>query len=383
MYVPVLTLVMDFSPHTATAMSQALMCGGVLAGTILNLARRHPETDGPLIDLDLVILLAPAQMAGVSLGQVVNRCLPPWLLVCFLVAVLSVAVYQTLKQYKRCRAARLARKKAKHQEASSGEESCSFRTLSLPAPATARAEAAPPPQRGKAKTETETEMETDCPENQQGDFEEDGRKRRALQVREKEDGESEAKAAVCEGQDASAEETGTLGNKSTLAEAVEADSFDSDVSLSRAEKEKRSRLQRTKRRLKKADERHGLGVRRAALLLSHEQTAERLSFLIFPFLAGVPSLSEVVSVNCNLDCRRRDGFDSGRRRIPCEVGEKLSLNSLLHSSGSGLGDRRRLGCGQVVFAGNRRSSTAEWVTGVCTWDRRSCLSAPPSGRACF
>ncbi|KAL8274983.1 hypothetical protein Esti_001039 [Eimeria stiedai] len=102
-YVPVMTLVMGFSPHASTVMSQSLMCGGVLAGTLLNLCQRHPFADRPLVDLDLVIFLAPAQMAGVSLGMVVNHCLPPWLLVTALVVVLSIAVVQTTKQYRRIR----------------------------------------------------------------------------------------------------------------------------------------------------------------------------------------------------------------------------------------------------------------------------------------
>lgn len=51
---PIMTLVMDFSPHAATVMSQSLMCGGVLAGTLLNVCRRHPFADRPLVDLDLV-----------------------------------------------------------------------------------------------------------------------------------------------------------------------------------------------------------------------------------------------------------------------------------------------------------------------------------------
>lgn len=108
-YVPIMTLVMGFPPHAATVMSQSLMCGGVLAGTLLNLCQRHPFADRPLVDLDLVILLAPAQMAAVSFGMVLNRCLPAWLLVVALVAVLSVAVAQTIKQYKKIKEKRLSR----------------------------------------------------------------------------------------------------------------------------------------------------------------------------------------------------------------------------------------------------------------------------------
>ncbi|KAL8425997.1 hypothetical protein Efla_001915 [Eimeria flavescens] len=100
-YVPVMTLVMDFSPHTSTVMSQALMCGGVLAGTLLNLCQRHPFADRPLVDLDL--------------------CLPAWLLVTALVVVLSVAVVQTAKQYKRIKRERLVAVKPASPAASAAE----------------------------------------------------------------------------------------------------------------------------------------------------------------------------------------------------------------------------------------------------------------------
>lgn len=56
-YVPVMTLVMGFTTHEATVTAQSLMFGGVLAGTLLHLPRRHVCANRPLIDLDLVSFL--------------------------------------------------------------------------------------------------------------------------------------------------------------------------------------------------------------------------------------------------------------------------------------------------------------------------------------
>jgi uncharacterized membrane protein YfcA len=42
-----------------------------------------------LVDLDLVLLLAPASLLGVSLGVLLNDLLPRWLITVVLVALLA------------------------------------------------------------------------------------------------------------------------------------------------------------------------------------------------------------------------------------------------------------------------------------------------------
>ncbi|OEH79357.1 hypothetical protein cyc_03213 [Cyclospora cayetanensis] len=63
-YVPLMTLIMGFSAHEATVTSQALMSGGVLAGTLLGLRRSHPEIPHrPLIDMDLLSTTSAVQLS--------------------------------------------------------------------------------------------------------------------------------------------------------------------------------------------------------------------------------------------------------------------------------------------------------------------------------
>ncbi|KAL8271673.1 hypothetical protein Esti_004386 [Eimeria stiedai] len=101
-YVPIMTLVMGLSTHEATVASQALMSGGVLAGTLLNISKHHPlSPHRPLIDMNLVLFLGPAQIAGVSFGLVINRCLASWLIMVLLLVVLSFSAIKCVKQYKR------------------------------------------------------------------------------------------------------------------------------------------------------------------------------------------------------------------------------------------------------------------------------------------
>ncbi|KAL8430611.1 hypothetical protein ACSSS7_005830 [Eimeria intestinalis] len=45
------------------AASMACICGDTSALTLLNLRRRHPHADRPLIDLNAVVFLSPAQIA--------------------------------------------------------------------------------------------------------------------------------------------------------------------------------------------------------------------------------------------------------------------------------------------------------------------------------
>lgn len=45
---------LGFTTHQSTAIAQALMVGGTLAGLLLNWLQRHPTADRPLIDVALV-----------------------------------------------------------------------------------------------------------------------------------------------------------------------------------------------------------------------------------------------------------------------------------------------------------------------------------------
>jgi len=96
LFVPLLILMLHKSVSIATSMSQCLIAGAAIAGIMYNLQQRHPSRDRPLIDVSLVLFLAPLQMAGALLGNVLNRMLPSVTLIILMVIVLSVSDVKTV-----------------------------------------------------------------------------------------------------------------------------------------------------------------------------------------------------------------------------------------------------------------------------------------------
>ncbi len=120
--VPIYILIMKFSPKHAVSCSLVLsfrlyyyqshllisslqiplsnitVFGGAIANTILNIRKRHPLADRPLVDWDLILVMEPLTIAGALIGAILNKLLPEALLVISLVALLSFTAYNTLKK---------------------------------------------------------------------------------------------------------------------------------------------------------------------------------------------------------------------------------------------------------------------------------------------
>jgi uncharacterized membrane protein YfcA len=96
--VPIYILIMEFSPKHAIPLSNITVFGGAIANTILNIRKRHPLADRPLVDWDLILVMEPLTIAGALTGAILNKLLPEALLVISLVALLSFTAYTTLKQ---------------------------------------------------------------------------------------------------------------------------------------------------------------------------------------------------------------------------------------------------------------------------------------------
>ena len=96
--VPIYILIMKFSPKHAIPLSNVTVFGGGLANTLLNVSKRHPLADRPLVDWDLILVMEPLTIAGALIGAILNKLLPEAILVISLVALLSFTSYTTLKQ---------------------------------------------------------------------------------------------------------------------------------------------------------------------------------------------------------------------------------------------------------------------------------------------
>jgi Sulfite exporter TauE/SafE len=62
--VPLLIIVFGFNPKYAIPLSNITILGSSITNVILNLPKRHPDADRPLIDWDLILLMEPITMAG-------------------------------------------------------------------------------------------------------------------------------------------------------------------------------------------------------------------------------------------------------------------------------------------------------------------------------
>jgi hypothetical protein len=96
--VPLLILVFGFSPKHAIPLSNFTILGSSVTNMVLNLDKRHPSEDRPLVDWDLILVMEPLTMAGAIVGAFVSKILPDWILVLSLVALLAYTTHGTVKK---------------------------------------------------------------------------------------------------------------------------------------------------------------------------------------------------------------------------------------------------------------------------------------------
>jgi len=98
LFVPLIMMLLKKDAKEATSMSQCLIAGAAIAGLIYNSNQRHPSKNRPLISLSVVTFLAPLQMGGALIGNILNQMLPKYLIVMLLIFVLSFAVVKSFRK---------------------------------------------------------------------------------------------------------------------------------------------------------------------------------------------------------------------------------------------------------------------------------------------
>ncbi|KAF8034619.1 hypothetical protein BT93_C0813 [Corymbia citriodora subsp. variegata] len=88
-FVPMLSLVIGFDPKSSTAISKCMIMGAAISTVVYNLKLRHPTLDIPVIDYDLVLLIQPMLMLGISIGVIFNLIFADWM-VTILIILLSL-----------------------------------------------------------------------------------------------------------------------------------------------------------------------------------------------------------------------------------------------------------------------------------------------------
>lgn len=96
--VPLLILVFGFSPKHAIPLSNFTILGSSITNMALNVPKRHPLANRPLVDWDLILVMEPLTMAGAIVGAFITKVLPDWILVVSLVILLAFTTWKTLKK---------------------------------------------------------------------------------------------------------------------------------------------------------------------------------------------------------------------------------------------------------------------------------------------
>ncbi|CAN0529743.1 unnamed protein product [Ectocarpus sp. 8 AP-2014] len=71
--VPLYILVLGFDPKHAIPLSNITIFGGAITNTVLNLSKRHPAADRPLVDWDLILVMEPLTIGGALVGSFINK----------------------------------------------------------------------------------------------------------------------------------------------------------------------------------------------------------------------------------------------------------------------------------------------------------------------
>lgn len=71
--VPLYILVLQFHPKHAIPLSNITIFGGAITNTVLNLSKRHPDADRPLVDWDLILVMEPLTIGGALVGSFINK----------------------------------------------------------------------------------------------------------------------------------------------------------------------------------------------------------------------------------------------------------------------------------------------------------------------
>ena len=96
--VPIYIVVMQYPVKHAVSLSNVTVFGGAVANTILNVQKRHPIVDRPLIDWNLLAVMEPPAMIGALVGAVLIQYLPDILVIALLVLLLGYVTSKTLKK---------------------------------------------------------------------------------------------------------------------------------------------------------------------------------------------------------------------------------------------------------------------------------------------
>lgn len=70
-------------------LSAAVIASGSLVSILYNIRRKHPTLETSLMDFDLVMLLIPPLLMGITAGVILNQLFPTWAIILLLTILLA------------------------------------------------------------------------------------------------------------------------------------------------------------------------------------------------------------------------------------------------------------------------------------------------------
>ncbi|KAK1362914.1 DECREASED DNA METHYLATION 1 family protein [Heracleum sosnowskyi] len=122
-YVPMLTLIVEFDAKSSTALSKCMITGVAGATVYYNLKLRHPTLNLPIIDCDLALLFQPMLVLGISIGVALNVMFADWMVTMLLIVLFIVTSTKAfLKGVETWKLETMVKKEAMKHLASNGNE---------------------------------------------------------------------------------------------------------------------------------------------------------------------------------------------------------------------------------------------------------------------
>ncbi|KAJ9458950.1 hypothetical protein DIPPA_05678 [Diplonema papillatum] len=121
MIVPALIFLANFSTDRASPLSSVTITGGAIANYIAYSTKKHPDyprVAKPLIEYNVSLMIMPSILAGTSVGTLLDKVLPLWLITALLfVLLLALSIRTSIKAYRCYKTERMR----KRQQAMSGD----------------------------------------------------------------------------------------------------------------------------------------------------------------------------------------------------------------------------------------------------------------------
>ncbi|KAG6543242.1 hypothetical protein Mapa_015323 [Marchantia paleacea] len=117
LFVPLFNLMLQFDAKTSAALSNFMILGGSIVNLWINMQQHHPvHKHKPVIDFDVLLLMQPNMLLGISVGVILNVVFPAWLITASLAVVLGYMTIHSfnggIKRWQRETQQNIARKKA-------------------------------------------------------------------------------------------------------------------------------------------------------------------------------------------------------------------------------------------------------------------------------